>query len=135
MSRILATVLLHQVLGLLWYSPSTFGPRWLEAQGKALDTSTSIQPTALLVSVVVSVAYALFLRKLIAKENDWRVGAGIGTYVGVVFGMGTLALHYSFLGLQPELIWIDGGREVVVGFVSGMILTAKKQPLLDKNQR
>lgn len=123
--RVVLGILVQQFV--LWTWAFSFEERWAAIAGRPLPEMLS---QATLISLVISGAYVITFHQLIERLQikDWRRGARIGTYVGVIFGFGTLSLHYSRLGLSPELLWLDGGLQVLIGFTTGIVLTLKRSP-------
>lgn len=124
---VFVAVIIHQALGAVWYSAGVMGMRWLAAQGKTLEQIDPTNKTPFLISIISSFVYCYFLRWLISKLNvsHWAQGARLGTYIALCFVVTTTATHYAFLGHSFDLAWIDSGHSIMMGFLSGVILSRR----------
>jgi hypothetical protein len=136
-------VLLHQVIGLLWYSPVLFLSPWLKAQGKTVEQLNLADPALLIVAALSSAlaCYAISWCIHILRIDTYKRGVGIGGLVGAGFALPSLALHDAFIGVSWTVAAIDGLHMIVLYSVAGGILAAwpavrspKDNPLPPPNQ-
>ena len=63
-----------------------------------------------------------WLYQVLVIDDGFRGGI-IGLLLGMGFLIPNLGTHYLFMGLGPELIWIDGVRDVLASGGIGFILS------------
>ena len=121
---ILVTVIVQQIIGFLWYSPSMFFTPWMAGIGKQAGEVNQHDPVPFIVAVATSIIFCYTLAWCLQ-----RVGAPTatdGAFVGALVGLGligpALAGHYAFIGFRWGLMAIDIGMELVTCAVSGALL-------------
>lgn len=121
---IFGTVILHQIVGFIWYSPQMFANQWMLAVGKTEADLDKGNPAPFLVSIIYSFLFCYFLLWLIKGLNiqTRKESARLGSLLTFVTCAMTLAVHYQFLNFPAALVVIDGGREIILGYLSGAIL-------------
>ncbi len=114
-------VLANQVIGFVWYS--LLRDSWQQLVYNHLDP-LQIPDLAMAASVISSAMFAYLVAWLfkVLVIDDWFRGFVIGLLIGTGFLAPNLGTHYLYMGYGPELIWIDGLREIIGAGVMGMIL-------------
>ncbi len=117
-------VVIHQILGFIWYSPLLFGKFWQNNIGVDIDKLQEYTgATPFLVSIAGSLLFCVVLCRLIDLTRSYSIEAGIKLsvllWVGVAFT--TLTVHYSFLGLS-KIIFVDAGKDLIGMIIAGGIL-------------
>lgn len=122
---LLVAALAYFAVGGLWFSPLLFSRQWQAATGLTDAQLSSRNPAPVFggafVASLVSVA-ALGL--LLGRD----AGAGTGTVIGVLCGIGfaamALATIFAFEHRPVRLLAIDAGYHVVAAAVAGLIIGA-----------
>lgn len=128
---VVVSVILHQILGFLWYSPAPWVNARLEALGKPLTEASAVDPVALALDIV-----GWFLASYVIAWLIQKIGADTaarGALLGLVLWLGlavpTLVPHYAFAGLKPVVTVIDIANVLVACVMTGAILAAwSKKP-------
>lgn len=123
-------VVVHQLLGMLWYSPFLFGYHWINASGFRLsamprpDEPGFYVPFALSVAASLLLCYALayLFRRLDVRSA--RAGLGWALLCWAVFAFVPLLVHYQFAQRPWSLAWLDGGRDFIVFALTGAVIGA-----------
>ncbi len=120
---ILAVVIISQVIPMIWYG--IFADQWMEMNGLTMDyimanDSNSPYFVALIASLVFAVILAwLFKRMNIESAKDGFITA---LAMGIPFSLLNLMTIYMFSFRPYELVWIDGGENLLIWGVAGLIL-------------
>ena len=117
-------VVIHQVLGMIWYSPLLFGRYWQNNIGVDIDKLHAyIGVTPFLISILCSLLFCVVLQRLIILTNTKSIEEGVKLavllWVGITFT--TIGVHYSFLGLS-NIIFVDAGKDFIAMVIAGGIL-------------
>jgi hypothetical protein len=120
---ILGAVVFQQLFSFVWYSPVLFQSVWREAAHQG-SSGAGVATGPLLVSIISSGMFCYLLSWLfqVLVVDDVLRGAVVGTLVGLGFQLPCLATHYFSMGYGPELVWIDGLKEVILSGLTGVIL-------------
>lgn len=116
-------VVFNQVFGYVWYSPALFFEPWALAIKKSPEfLQASYLP--FIASIISAAMFCYLLAWLfqVLVIDDWLRGLIIGLLIGTGFLAPTLGSHYMFMGYGPELIWIDGVKEILASGGTGIIL-------------
>lgn len=117
-------VLLHQVLGIIWYSPLLFGRYWQSNIGVDINQLNAyIGVTPFFISILCSLLFCVVMHRLIilteTKSIEDGVKLAVLLWVGITFT--TIGVHYSFLGLS-NIIFVDAGKDFIAMIMAGGIL-------------
>jgi len=122
---VLVAVVLHQVLGFVWYGVF-FGKPWLAGLGKTPADMDPSAPLPYILDVVGWILASLLMAWLVVRL-DIRTAGG-GAILGVVLWLGlmlpALLPHYAFIGLKPIVMAIDSADLLVASLLTGAILGA-----------
>lgn len=117
-------VLIHQIIGAVWYSPFLFAGKWTELIGKSMSDfeNASIMPYAFSIAASIITNYVMaYLFVKLGVENFIK-----GLYYAFLFWLGFLFVEYftfnSFELKPPGLAFINTGKSLVTFLVSGFIL-------------
>lgn len=121
---IFTAVVLQQILGFVWYSPSFFFNIWVQGLGINPQDLNRGNPLPLVAAVLASVFFCYLLSWIfqVAVVEDWRDGLATGLLVGVGFLAPCLIMHYMSMAIRSEVIMVDAGREIVSSGMAGIIL-------------
>lgn len=115
-------VVLGQVIPALWYM--IFAEPWMEYNGLTMEDAQGAGATPYVVSIVTSIAFGYMLAWVFQRMGVQSVMDGLKT--GFIMGfpiaiLGTMTVNlFSFRAY--ELTWIDGGVNLVIWVVAGVIL-------------
>jgi hypothetical protein len=109
-------------LGALWYGP-LFRKPWMAASGTTQQAAENVNMakvygTAFLLNLVIATSLALF----IGAQAGWSFGLFAGFMAGLTYVAMALGVIYLFEGRSLTLWAINGGYQVVVFSVMGVIL-------------
>ncbi len=120
---ILACVVMHALLGGLWYS-GIFASTWMSLN--------NISPTATMSAGALPYLYSIFMSLMMALLMTWLLGrlkmttAMEGARLGLILGFCTIlvafATNYRFSGRPETLALIDGMYPVISLVIMGAIL-------------
>ena len=121
---ILCVVILHQILGFLWYSPMLFGNRWLMNVGKSMEELKASGATPYIVAIVTVIVMCLVLTKLIhmTQTKTFVDGLKLGFLIWLGIAFPLLSIHYVFAGRTVEFLLIDAGHALAGILIAGGIL-------------
>jgi hypothetical protein len=127
-------VLLHQIVGYVWYSPVLFLSPWVKGLGKEIDQLNQSDPLPFIVAICASflACYALSLLVQIFKGDTFKRGVGIGGLMAGGLAVPALVMHDAFIGISWIVIAVDALHVIVLYGVAGGILAVwppKHQPL------
>lgn len=106
---ILTAVAAQLVLGFLWYS--LLFPRPWSATSLAL---------AIVAAFLLAWGLAWILHRI--NAHGMKSGALIGLGAALLLTLPPVLVHEALLGMPPATVAIDGGKELVTGFLVGAIL-------------
>lgn len=121
---IATAVLFQQLLCFVWYSEALFLNHWVSAAGLGTSHGVFTQPHPVMASILGSAMFCYLLSWLfqILVIDDWVRGLVVGSLVGLGFMAPVLATHYLYIGLGPQMVWIDCSRQVISAGGAGIIL-------------
>ncbi|HSI20327.1 MAG TPA: DUF1761 domain-containing protein [Verrucomicrobiae bacterium] len=113
-------------LGYLWYSVIFVKP-WQQEIGMKAEGGNAATPNLgklLIGSLILEIIMAFNLAAFIGADGDWRLGLGAGIAAGLGWVALALGVNYMFEGKSFKLWLINGGYNVVVFAVMGLIIGA-----------
>ena len=117
-------VLIHQIIGAVWYSPFMFAGKWTELIGKSASDFENAGMMPFVISIAASIITNYVIAYLFVKlgvENFIK-----GLYYAFIFWLGFLfvetATFYSFELKPIGLALINSGKSLVTFLISGFIL-------------
>ena len=121
---IIAAVIFQQLVSCAWYSKTLFLGAWLDAANMSANEAVFNQPHPVMASILGSAMFCYLLSWVFQMLviDDWLRGLVIGSLIGIGFLAPALATHYLYLGLGPEMVWIDGSRQLISAGGAGIIL-------------
>jgi hypothetical protein len=126
---VVVAVILHQVLGYLWYGVLFLDP-WLAGLSKSASGFDQSEPCPYILDIVgwsvASYVMAWLVRKTGADSP--AKGAVLGAVLGLGLAVPALVPHYAFAGLKPIVMVIDAANVLVACVVTGTILAAWQKP-------
>ncbi|MEW5985610.1 MAG: DUF1761 domain-containing protein [Chloroflexota bacterium] len=123
---IIVSVILHQVLGFLWYTVAPWVPTRLTALGRPLTEASMVDPVALGQDIVGWILASYVIAWLIQKTHTTSAGQGValGFMLWLGLAVPTLAPHYAFAHIPPIVTAIDLGNVLVAALITGALLAA-----------
>lgn len=120
---VIATTILNQVLGFLWYSPLLFLGAWAAAQGKTLAQMTMSDPVPFIFDIAhaITLSYATSWVMNLSGARCPVSGARTGAILAAALAAPALAAHYGFLGIPGTVLAIDAAKEIVSGALIGAV--------------
>jgi len=116
------------VIGMIWFAPATFGPRWIAYVQCTPDELKRGLPKAILVDVIANFAMAYVL--VHATHYAGAANAGQGAAVGFFNWLGFVAVATLFsvtFEKRPLGLWaINNGFHLVGLMTMGIIVTVWK---------
>lgn len=111
-------------LGALWYGP-LFGNVWMTAtgitkEGAGQTSMPAVFGGALVLNLIIAASLAMF----IGAEAGWAFGLFAGFMAGFTFVAMALGVIYLFESRSLKLWAVNGGYQIVVFSVMGVILGA-----------
>jgi len=121
---IITVAVLHQMIGLFWYSDFLFGAAWLTAIGKNKSDIDPSNPQPYVVSMMAVILLGYFLSWILRETHTHTAikGSAVGALLGLVISA-AIAMHYLFLQLTWTAILIDGGTAVLGSAFAGAVLS------------
>jgi len=117
-------VMLHQVIGGIWYSPFLFGEKWTELIGKTMSDFSDAGMLPYVISIIASIITNYVMAYLFVKLGVDNFIKGL--YYAFLFWMGFLFVEtvtfYSFELKPIGLSLINSGKSLVTFLLSGFIL-------------
>jgi hypothetical protein len=121
---IVVAVILHQVIGFLWYSDYLFVNQWMAGLGKKPSDFDMANPAPFLADIVGWFFACYFISWLVQRAQietfNQAVGLAVLLWVGVALPL--LAPHYLFAGLHINVLLIDAMNALVQLAVSCALL-------------
>ena len=120
---VLAAGLANFIVGGLWYSPVMFVKTWKAELGVGPDAPAKPRSMAVMLAgtfvlgLVQAGRFAVFL-----GQQPPLMGAAYGLAAGVCWVATAFAINYMYAGRSLKLFLIDGGFNVVVFTLYGLIL-------------
>jgi hypothetical protein len=126
---IFLVVILQQVLGFIWYSPSVLFNPWVEGIGKKAEdlNANDMSPFAASIIGAFVFCYALAWLLSLLKSDSAKKGAVIGVLAVLGFAAPMLATHLKFAGMGWSVVIIDISKELVGWGIGGGILSVWKK--------
>lgn len=122
-------VLIHQIIGAMWYSPYLFAGRWVELTGKTMKDFENAGITPYFVSIIgaiITIYTMAYLFKNLNVENFIK-----GLYYAFIFWFGFLfveILTFNSFELRPiGLTLIDAGKSLITFLITGFVLGTWKK--------
>jgi hypothetical protein len=119
-------VVVHQVLGFLWYSPFVLGAAWIDAVGITPEEIDSANPTPFGLAIAASLALNVTLAWLFTRL--YVTSAISGMWIAFICWLGFFVLNSAadsaFEGESINLMLISGAKELVAFLISGAVLGA-----------
>jgi len=112
---IVAAVILHQVIGFLWYSDFLFVQQWMAGLGKKAGDFDMTNPAPFIADIVGWFFASTFISWLVQRTQiqsfNQAVGLAVLLWVGVALPL--LAPHYLFAGIHTSVLMIDAMNALV----------------------
>ena len=112
---IVVAVILHQVVGFLWYSPFLFLSPWVVGLGKKIADLNMSDPAPFVADIVGWFFARYFISWLVQRAHidtfNQAVGLSALLWAGVALPL--LAPHYIFAGLYINVLLIDAMNALV----------------------
>lgn len=117
---VLAALLSHFVIGIIWYQPFVFGKAWIELSGMELKPDAKWLPVGFVAHIIYTIALAVIVN--LAGATTVVEGLVIGTMVATGF-IGTIMINdLAYMKLPFKLFLIKFGDEFISLCVAGIIL-------------
>ncbi|GJM34161.1 MAG: hypothetical protein DHS20C18_31620 [Saprospiraceae bacterium] len=116
-------VVLGQLIPMGWYG--LFAQKWMSLNKLTMDTIEANQSaTPYIVSIIASVILAYILAWLFVRMKIESPMDGLVTGLAIGFGFTFMpTMVHNFFSFRPyELTWIDGGANLIIYAVAGLIL-------------
>lgn len=112
-------------LGLVWYSPSVFGKRWMKAVGLTARSKTKEMGLTYALTFFAALITAFVLEIFIENIPDSGAATGIitGFWAGIGFVAASNLSEYLFNPHKSkDLYFINSGFHIVAFMVMGLLL-------------
>lgn len=123
-AAVLVLVLLHQIIGAIWYSPFAFAEKWMSLIGNSMSDFENASFTPYIVSIIGAIITNYIMAYLFVKLDVRNFVKGM--YYAFIFWLGFLFVElstFNSFSLRPfELTFIDAGKSLVTFLVSGFLL-------------
>lgn len=122
---VLVIVILSQVIPALWYG--AFADQWMAYNNLTLDfIEENASTTPYIVAIVNSIFFSLAMAWVFKRMNVKSAldGLKIALIMGFPFALLSTMTTNMFSFRPYELTWIDGGVNLVIFLVAGLILGA-----------
>jgi hypothetical protein len=122
---VFVAVVLHQVLGYLWYGVF-FAKPWLAGLDKTPSDINPNDPLPYIVDVAGWILASLVMAWLVVRLDIKSAlgGAILGAFLWLGLMLPALLPHYAFIGLKPVVMAIDSADLLVASLITGAILGA-----------
>jgi hypothetical protein len=123
---VVATVILNQALGYLWYSPVLFLSPRLRALGTDIDSAGRAFPLLLIVSIPVAIiaGYTLSLLARVFKVGTFKRGVGLGSFLWLCVAAPAFVIRGWSAGLPWMVTFIDASYVLVALALTGGLVVA-----------
>jgi hypothetical protein len=124
-SAVFLAVVLHQMLGYLWYGVF-FAKPWLAGLDKLSSDIDTSAPLPYILDVVGWLVASLVMAWLVVRLDirSARGGAMLGFVLWLGLAVPALLPHYAFIGLKPVVMAIDAADLLIACVMTGAILGA-----------
>ena len=124
-AAVFLAVVLHQVLGYLWYGVF-FAKPWLAGLDKRPSDIDTAAPLPYILDVVGWLIASLVMAWLVVRLDikSARGGAMLGFLVWLGLAVPALVPHYAFIGVKPVVMAIDAADLLIACVMTGAILGA-----------
>jgi hypothetical protein len=114
---VIVSLILHQVLGFLWYGLLFFDP-WLSGLGKRPEDINQADPIPFAYDIVGWLIAGYVVAWLVRATGSDTAGKGarLGALLWLGVAVPTLVPHYAFAGIRPIVTIIDA-LNALAGFV------------------
>lgn len=112
---IVVAVILHQLIGYLWYSPLLFIMPWVVGLGKRAADLDLANPLPLIADIVGWIFSSYFISWLVQQIDirSFNQGIGLAVLLWVGVALPLLAPHYLFAGIGSSVLLIDAMNALV----------------------
>jgi hypothetical protein len=112
---IIVAVILHQVIGFLWYSPFLFLHPWAAGLGKKVTDLDTANPAPFIADIVGWFFACYFISWLVQRVpvNTFKQGLGVAILLWTGVALPLLAPHYLFAGVHQDVLLIDAMNALV----------------------
>jgi hypothetical protein len=119
---VVVAVIAGQIVPMAWYS--LFADEWMDLAGITLEQARELSPAAYVVSVISTAVMAYVMAWFFVKLRVESAVEGLkyGLIIGVAFNFMSIYTQNWFEFRSPYLSLIDGGNNVIVFTVTGLIL-------------
>lgn len=122
---VIVVVVLSQLVPMIWYG--VFAEQWMELNGLTMEMITEDASSApYIMAIIASFTFAMVLAWLFKRMNVESAKDGLITAVimGIPFSLFNLMTVYMFSFRPYGLAWIDGGENLIIWALSGIVLGA-----------
>lgn len=118
-------VVIHQVLGFVWYDLNIFGTVWMESLGKTVDDFNMEDTSPFIYSIVYSFLMSFVMAYIFAEIliDTWQEGIRYSFLMWLGFFASAYTTHLSFGQFPVTLALVDTGKELVAFLIAGLILS------------
>lgn len=117
-------VLIHQIIGGMWFSPFAFAAKWTEYTGRSMSDFENASMIPYAVSIVSAIVMNYSMAWIFKKLNVENFISGLR--YAFIFWLGFLFMElmtFNSFELRPYgMTFIDGGKSLVTFLLSGFIL-------------
>lgn len=117
-------VLVHQIIGAVWYSPFFFAEKWVEFTGKSMSDFSNASIVPYFISIAASIITTYTIAYLFKKLSVANFVTGM--YYAFIFWFGFLFVElatFNSFELRPfGLTLINGFKSLVTFLVTGFVL-------------
>ena len=122
---VIVSTVFSMILGVIWYTPLTFGNVWMKLVGMKAEEISSGAETAGYITAAVShfigaLALAVFINLL--GITGWTSGLLVGVAVSICFISTSRATNYVYERQPFALFLINSGYNVLFYAVAGILL-------------
>ena len=125
-AAVLVLVLIHQIVGAIWYSPFAFAEKWMSLIGNSMSDFENASFTPYVVSIIGAIITNYIIAYLFVKLDVRNLVKGM--YYAFIFWLAFVfveLLTFNSFELRPYgLTFIDAGKSLAAYLISGIILGA-----------
>lgn len=112
-------------LGVIWYSNTLFGRRWLQEIGLTPETVDKAHITkTFVITFILQAIAAIALGVVLGAESSWLDGLHLGLLVGFCWVATAYGITYLFEQRSLCIFMINAGYYVVIFAIMGTIIGA-----------